>query len=84
MEVTDLPNLASAQLGSKILFATDEWFAAGENMISDTDAVWNSELFTPFGKWMDGWETRRRRTEGHDWCVVELGIPGRIKAIEVR
>ena len=22
------------------------------------------------GKWMDGWESRRRRTPGHDWCVV--------------
>lgn len=22
---------------------------------------------------MDGWETRRKRTEGHDWCVVKLG-----------
>ena len=28
MEVTDLPNLASIQLGTKIVFATDEWFAA--------------------------------------------------------
>ena len=28
MQATDLPNLASAQLGAKILFATDEWFAA--------------------------------------------------------
>ena len=22
---------------------------------------------------MDGWESRRKRTEGHDWCVVKLG-----------
>jgi len=22
---------------------------------------------------MDGWETRRRRTAGHDWCVIKLG-----------
>ncbi len=25
---------------------------------------------------MDGWETRRRRTPGHDWCVVALGMRG--------
>ena len=52
-------------------------------MISDVEPVFKTDLFTPFGKWMDGWETRRRRTEGHDWCIVKLGIPGRIRAIEV-
>lgn len=52
-------------------------------MISDLDAVWKADDYTPFGKWMDGWESRRRRTEGHDWCIVKLGIPGIIKAIEV-
>jgi allantoicase len=52
-------------------------------MISDADAVWKADDYTPFGKWMDGWESRRRRTEGHDWCVVQLGISGKIRAIEV-
>jgi allantoicase len=52
-------------------------------MISDSDPVWKNDDFTPFGKWMDGWETRRRRTEGNDWCIVQLGLPGVIKAIEV-
>ena len=52
-------------------------------MISDSDPVWKADDYTPFGKWMDGWESRRRRTEGHDWCVVKLGLPGTIKAIEV-
>jgi allantoicase len=83
MNYFDLPNLASPLLGSQILFATDEWFAAAENMIKDEDAVWKQDEYTTFGKWMDGWETRRRRTEGHDWCVVQLGIPGIIRAIEV-
>jgi hypothetical protein len=40
MEATDLPNLASAQLGAKILFATDEWFAAaGESKLSTSLAT---------------------------------------------
>lgn len=52
-------------------------------MIKDEDAVWKQDEYTTFGKWMDGWETRRRRTEGHDWCIVQLGIPGIIRAIEV-
>ena len=81
--VDELPNLASAQLGSKIVFATDEWFAAADNMLQDGPAVWKADLYTDYGKWMDGWESRRRRTEGHDWCLVKLGLPAsRVVAIE--
>jgi allantoicase len=32
---------------------------------------------------MDGWETRRRREPGHDWCVISLGIPGLIERVTV-
>ena len=32
---------------------------------------------------MDGWESRRRRTPGHDWCIVKLGLPGIIHAFVV-
>ncbi|KAJ1427327.1 galactose-binding domain-like protein, partial [Ochromonadaceae sp. CCMP2298] len=81
-DFADLPNLASPQLGARIVFATDEWFAAADNMIADTEPVSNDD-YTPFGKWMDGWENRRRRTEGHDWCIVKLGLPCVIKAIEL-
>lgn len=45
--------------------------------------MWLETEFTEFGKWMDGWESRRRRTEGHDWCIIKLGLPGIIKSIEV-
>ena len=44
---------------------------------------WREGVFTEFGKWMDGWETRRKRIPGHDWCIVKLGIPGVIKALDV-
>lgn len=54
-----------------------------DNVIRDEEPVWKQDEYTPFGKWMDGWESRRRRTEGHDWSVIELGIPGIIRAIEV-
>src|SRR4030088_596424 len=32
---------------------------------------------------MDGWEPRRRRTPGHDWCVVQLGLRGIIKQVDI-
>ena len=32
---------------------------------------------------MDGWESRRKRISGHDWCVIKLGIPGLIHGVDV-
>lgn len=32
---------------------------------------------------MDGWESRRKRTKGHDWCIVELGLPGTIERVKL-
>lgn len=55
---------------SKVLFATDEWFARAENLIKDSPPVFDPDLYCSEGKVMDGWESRRRRTEGHDWCVI--------------
>lgn len=76
-------NLASSGLGSDVVFATDEWFAAAENLLKDGPAEWRENIFTTYGKWMDGWECRRRRTEGHDWCIIRLGLHGTISSINV-
>jgi allantoicase len=83
VNVEDLPNLASSQLGTEIVFASDEWFAEAPNMLQDAPAVFDENTFTEYGKEMDGWESRRRRTEGHDWCIIQLGTPGFIDAIEI-
>ena len=32
---------------------------------------------------MDGWETRRRRDPGYDFCIVRLGVPGIIRGVIV-
>ena len=32
---------------------------------------------------MDGWESRRKRTPGHDHCVIRLGIPGAIHGFDI-
>ena len=55
---------------------TDEWFATASNMLKAEEPEWKEEAFTPHGKWMDGWETRRKRIAGHDWCLIKLGLPG--------
>jgi allantoicase len=78
-----LCDLASSRLGGRALQANDEFFAAKGNLLKPGRAVFIPGKYTSRGKWMDGWETRRRRTPGHDWCVIQLGAPGRIHGVEV-
>lgn len=78
-----LTDLASGALGGRVLFATDEWFAGAHLLLRPEAPVFLPDEFTEFGKWMDGWETRRKRIPGHDWCVVQLALRGTIEAIEI-
>ena len=32
---------------------------------------------------MDGWESRRRRLPGNDWCIIKLGLPGHVLGVEI-
>lgn len=75
-DTLDLPDLASARLGGAVLAANDEFFAPKENLVRDEPPRWDPDRYTDRGKWMDGWETRRRREPGHDWCLLRLGLPG--------
>jgi allantoicase len=83
MEFTELPDLASARVGGRALYANDEFFAARGNLVKPGPAVFIPGKYTSRGKWMDGWETRRRRTPGHDWCVLRLGLRGVIRGVDV-
>ena len=83
MERTDLPDLVSARVGGRALYANDEFFAPRHGLVKPEPAVFVPGKYTARGKWMDGWETRRRRTPGHDWCVLQLGLRGRIHAVNV-
>lgn len=76
-------NAGSAGQGARILFATDEWFAAADNLLKDSPPVFDPDEYCEQGKVMDGWETRRRREEGHDWSIVKLSQRTRIVEIEV-
>lgn len=76
-------DLLSERVGGRIVECNDEFFAEAVNLISADPPVWKEDLYTDRGKWMDGWETRRRREPGHDWCVLDLGIAGQIRRVEV-
>ncbi|KAJ6649349.1 Allantoicase [Pseudolycoriella hygida] len=80
---TELNELAGLMNGGQVIFATDDWFASAESMLQNTEPVFIADKYTEFGKWMDGWETRRKRIPGHDWCIVKLGAPCNIKGILV-
>lgn len=80
---SELIDLADARLGTKVLFATDEWFATADNLLKHTAPAFDPEAFCTQGKVMDGWESRRRRHAGHDWCVLRLGLSGYVHGVEL-
>jgi len=80
---TALADLVSARVGGRVIAANDEFFAPKANLIKPEPAIFVPGRFTARGKWMDGWETRRRRTPGYDWCVVALGMRGVIRGLDV-
>src|SRR4051812_30641386 len=82
-DFTDLIDLASERLGGAVLAANDEFFAPKESLIKPTKPEWREGLYTERGKWMDGWETRRRREPGEDWAVIRLGAPGTVRGVVI-
>ncbi|MBA3297885.1 MAG: allantoicase [Acidobacteria bacterium] len=80
---TALADLASARVGGRAIAANDDFFAPKSNLVKPDPAVFIPGKYTTRGKWMDGWESRRRRTPGHDWCVVKLGMRGRARGFNV-
>ncbi len=83
MDFTELIDLAVERLGGAVLLANDEFFAPKENLLKPSAPVFIEGKYTDLGKWMDGWETRRRRTPGFDWCIIRLGLSGIIRGIVV-
>src|SRR3954469_6024312 len=77
-----LPDLAVRSLGGAVVAANDEFFAAKENLVLDAPPAARAE-FGHKGKEYDGWETRRRRSPGHDWALVRLGVPGIVAGVVV-
>ena len=75
--------LEQPRLGTRVTFATDEFFAAKERLIQSSDPVFIDDKYDDNGKWMDGWESRRKRTPGFDHCIIRLGIPGAIHGFDI-
>ncbi|MGH8791165.1 MAG: allantoicase [Stackebrandtia sp.] len=83
MKFADWPDLAARSLTGAVLAASDESFAEKECLVRDADPVFSPHTFGPRGQVYDGWETRRRRTPGHDWAIIRLGVPGVVHGVVV-
>ncbi|HET8662367.1 MAG TPA: allantoicase [Micromonosporaceae bacterium] len=82
-DFTTLPDLACRSLGGGVVATNDELFAAADNLVNDDPPSFEPHTFGPKGQVYDGWETRRRRTPGHDFAVVRLGAPGVVRGVVV-
>jgi allantoicase len=76
-------DLASAAVGGEAVLTSDDFFAGQENLVRPKPAHFDPATYTDRGKEMDGWESRRKRVPGHDWCIVRLGIAGRIRGVDI-
>ncbi len=78
-----LPDLTARRAGGSVVCASDELFAEKENLIKPGPASFAARTFGHKGQIYDGWETRRRRSPGHDWAIIRLGMPGTVSGIVV-
>jgi allantoicase len=82
MPLSHFIDLASERVGGSVVAANDAFFAGRENLVRAAEPI-ERDLYVATGKWMDGWETRRRREPGHDWAIVRLGLRGVIRELVV-
>ncbi len=80
---TKLTDLAAERLGGKALLCSDDFFAEKENLLKPGRGIFIADKYTDRGKWMDGWESRRKRTPGHDWCIIQLATSGKISGVDI-
>jgi allantoicase len=80
---TGLVDLAAENLGGKALTASDDFFAPAQNMFKHGRANFDPTTYTDRGKEVDGWESRRKRVPGHDYCIIQLGATGRVLGFDI-
>ena len=76
-------NLASAKLGAIAVDCSDDFFADKQRLLSDSEPEFHKGRFDANGQYMDGWESRRRRSGGFDWCLIQLAVPGMIAGFDI-
>ena len=83
MEYKDQIDVANSELGTKVVYCSDEFFADSGRMLQPTEPVYIEDKYDANGKWMDGWESRRRRDGKNDFCFIRLGSPSIIENFNI-
>jgi allantoicase len=75
IQVTDTSksDLLALENGGRVIAYSDAHFGHPRNLINPGRGV----------NMGDGWETKRRRAPGYDWCILALGKSGKIEKIEI-
>ena len=76
-------NLADPRLGTQVVEVSDDFFAPAARMLQPEAAVFIPGKYDEHGKWMDGWESRRKRGPGNDWAIIRLGHRGRLHGVDI-
>lgn len=83
MDFENLVELSARRYGGFVLYANDDFFASKDNLLKPETPIFIDGKYTERGKWMDGWESRRRRVPGHDFAILRLGLPGVIRGLVI-
>ncbi len=75
-------NLGEPKLGAAVIQVSDDFFFVVKRMLAAHESAFHEGRFDEHGKWMDGWESRRKRSEGHDFCVLRI-CPGVIYGLDI-
>jgi len=76
-------NLASPRLGADVIYATNDFFADKRRLIKVEEPIFIADKYDENGKWMDGWESKRRRVPGNDYCIIRLGAKGILNGVNI-
>lgn len=76
-------NVADSTLGAEIIYCSDEFFASSNRLLIPTEPKFLADYYDDNGKWMDGWETQRRRNDGYDYCIIKLAFPCLVNQINI-
>jgi allantoicase len=66
-------DLAATRNGGRVLRCSDSFFSPPANMLQPGESRFMA----------DGWETARRRDDGHDWAIVTLACQAVPRAVEI-
>ena len=69
-------NLTSQRLEAKVQEVSDDLFAEAKRILKDSEPTFKPDPYDEDGKWMDGWESRRRRNWGMIMWWSNLGQEG--------